>query len=482
MQKFTLTVLLSLFLTSSLLFASTGEEGSEEFKQSSELVSDRIIAVVNDRIILKSDVDREIAEYMQQMQMSNQRIQFDTSLWYEVLESIIDNYLLLEKAKMDSINVSDEMVDRQMDQRLRQLVQQAGSEQALEQAMGQSIVEIRAEHREQFREQIVAQQVRETIVRDVSITRPEVIEFFESIPRDSLPMIPEQVALSQIVKIPPPLQDAQEAAREKASQIRDSIVTHGESFEEMARRHSTGPAARNGGLLPMMPMSDLVSEYSAAAAALEPGEVSGVVRTSFGFHIIRLNRRVGDEIETNNILITIDDEGLDEESARNELEAIRDSVLNHNKSFSEMARKHSDDEFTRNMGGRILNRQTGERLLALNNLDSGLYRIALLLEEEGDISEPRSFNPDRDDKNRAFRIVRLDRHVPEHIANLDQDYERIKNIALQQKQMEKLAKTLERLRDEVYIEYKIDVPERYREPQPDYHDLEFEPETPVDTQ
>jgi peptidyl-prolyl cis-trans isomerase SurA len=481
MQKYILTILLSLLFTSALV-ASTGEEAPEEFEQSRELVSDRIIAIVNDRIILKSDVDREIAEYMQQMRMSNQQIQFDTSLWYEVLESIIDNYMLLEKARIDSINVPDEMVDRQMDQRIRQLVQQAGSEQALEQAMGQSIVEIRAEHREMFREQMVAQQVREKIVRDVSITRPEVIEFFESIPRDSLPMIPEQVALSQIVKIPPPLQDAQEAARDKAVQIRDSIVNHGKSFEEMARQYSTGPAARNGGLLPMMPIGDLVSEYSAAAAALEPGEVSGVVRTSFGFHIIRLNRRVGDEIETNNLLITIDEAGLDEEAARNELEAIRDSILHHGKSFSEMARKHSDDEFTRNMGGRILNRQTGERLLALNMLDSGLYRTALLLEEEGDISEPRSFNPDRDDKDRAFRIVRLDRHVPEHRANLDQDFERIRNIALQQKQMEKLAKTLERMRDQVYIEYKIDVPERYREPQPQYHDIEFEPETPVDTQ
>lgn len=459
MQKILNSLLLALILATPI-FA--------EFTQA----TDRIIAIVNDRIILKSDVDREISDYIQQSRMSNQTVEFNEGLWYQVLESIVDNYILLEKAKIDSIEVSDELVDRQMDQRISQMVQQAGSEQALEEAFGQSIVEIRAEHREQFREQIIAQQVRESIVRDINITRPEVIEFFEQIPADSLPMIPEQVGLSQIVKIPPPLQDAQQAALEKAQQIRDSIVVHGKSFEEMARKYSTGPSASNGGALPMMPMSDLVSEYSAAAAALEPGEVSGVVRTSFGYHIIRLNQRVGDNIETNNLLITIDEEGLDEDFAINTLEAIKDSVINHDKSFSEMARKHSDDEFTRNLGGRIVNQQTGQRLIALNNLDPALYRTVLLLDETGDISEPRPFNPQRQDRNRAFRIVRLDQHVPEHQANLDQDFERIRMIALQQKQMEKLTETLNNLRDEVYIEYKIDVPEQYKEPQTDFHDVE----------
>lgn len=472
MRKLISTILI-LLVSVPVLYA--GVENS-----SIQATTDRIVAVVNDRIVLKSDVDNEIVDYMRQLQMSNQTIQFNESMWYEVLESIIDNYILLEKAQMDSIIVSDEMVNRQMDQRINQMVRQAGSEQALEQAFGQSIVEMRAEFREQFREQLIVQQVQQSIVSDVNITRSEVREFFESIPTDSLPVIPEQVALSQIVKIPPPLEDAELAALEKAREIRDSIVVHGESFEEMARRHSTGPAARNGGLLPMMPMSDLVSEYSAAAAALDPGEISGVVRSSFGYHIIRLNQRVGDNIETNNLLIAIDEAGRDDDAARRELEAIRDSVLNHDKRFNDLARMHSDDEFTRGMGGRILDPQYGQRLMPLNELDPALYRTALLLDEPGDISEPRSFTPQEQNANRAFRIVRLDQHVPEHRANLEQDFDRIRNIALQQKQMEKFAKTLEELRNEVYIEYKIDVPDRYREPQLDFHELETE--TPVGTE
>lgn len=439
--------------------------------------TDRIVAVVNDRIILKSDVDQEIADYMRQMQMMNYPVEFNEGLWYGVLESMIDNYVLLERAEVDSIIVSDDLVDRHMDMRVNQMVQQAGSEQALEQIFGLTIVELRAEYREQLREQLIAQQAREKKMRRIEITRQEVREFFESIPADSLPTIPEQVALSKIVVRPEPLRDAEQAALERARQIRDSIVVHGRSFEDMARRHSTGPAARNGGLLPMMPMSDLVPEYSAAAAALEPGEVSGVVRTAFGYHIIRLNRRMGDEIETNNLLITVDEQGMDDEAAIAKLEAIRDSVLHHDKSFSEMARRHSNDEATASLGGRMIDRETGQRLMPLGGLESSLYRIVLMLDEVGEISEPRPYRPDEGER-RAFRIVRLDQHVPEHIANLEQDYERIRNFALQQKQMEALTNWVAELREEVYVEYKIDVPERFREPQIDLHDVEPTPQQP----
>ena len=440
-------------------------------------VTDRIIAVVNDRIILKSDVDREVADYIRQMRMSNQSVTFSEDLWYGVLESIVDNYVLLEKAEMDSVVVSDDMVDRQMDMRIQQLIQQAGGEQELEEAFGQSIIEMRAEFRETFRDQIIGQEVRRQRLERVNITRPEVREFFESIPGDSLPIIPEQVALSQIVITPPPLEDAEREAREKAAQIRDSIVVHGESFEEMARRHSEDNTARNGGLIPMMPVTDFVSEYSAAAAALEPGEVSEVVRTAFGYHVIRLNQRSGDSIETNNILITVDEQGVDEDGAIQTLEALRDSVLNHDRSFAELARQFSDDDVTGSLGGRIYDTQTGERLIPLNNLDPALYRIALLLEEEGDISEPRPFTIRSGRRQQAYRIVRLDDHVPEHRANLEQDYDRISQIALQQKQMETLNNWLADLRESIYIEYKINVPVQDREPQPDLYELEAPPET-----
>ena len=346
-----------------------------------------------------------------------------------------------------------------MDQRINQLTRQAGSEQALEDAFGQSLVEIRAEFREQFRDQLTAQQVQQTKIQEINITRPEVEEFFNLIPEDQIPIIPELVAISQIVTIPPPLDDARAAAYQEALALRDSVTTGGKNFEEMARKYSDGPTGPRGGLLPLMPLDELVANYSAAASALEPGEISEVVETQFGFHVIRLNRRVGDEIETNHILIRIGEESVDEEAAINKLEALRDSVLNHGESFADLARKYSEDEQTAPLGGKIYDQQTGARLISLDQLEPALYRIVLLLDEEGQISEPKSYNPNNPNVSRAFRIVRLDQHMPQHRANLDDDYDRIRQSALERKQQRIIGKWIDDLRDEVYVEFKIPIPD-----------------------
>lgn len=446
------------FLKSLLFFTLTITSSIPAIAQSGQ-VTDRIVAVVNDRIILKSDIDDEVRNYMQQAEMSGQEVQFTEDLWYSALQSMVDNFVMLEQAEIDSITVSDDLVDRQMDQRIQQLVRQAGSEEALEEAFGQSLIELRAEFRNQFREQMIVQQVQQQQMMEVDITRPEVKEFFDSIPEDSIPTIPEQVAVSQIVLIPDPLQDARDQAHQKAVALRDSVVNHDKSFEEMAEKHSDDISSTRGGLLPMMPLDDLVSNYSAAAAALDEGEISEVVETEFGFHVIRLNRRAGDNIETNHILVKVDETQVDEQAAIEKLEALRDSVLNHGVKFSDLARRHSQDEQTKAMGGRIVNPETGEHLIRINDLDPSLYRIVLLL-EEGEISEPRSYNIQRRGSTRtAYRIVRLDRLVPEHKANLKDDYSRIRNIALQQKQMREFNKWMSEIRENMFIEFKIPMPD-----------------------
>ena len=169
--------------------------------------------------------------------------------------------------------------------------------------------------------------------------RPEVGEFFESIPKDSLPTIPEQLALSQIVIIPPAKSNAKAEARLFAENLRDSVLVHNVPLAELARRHSDGPSGPRGGLLPLMGLNELVSEYSAAAAALSPGQISEVVETEYGFHVIELIRRIGDQIETRHILISVNVEELDDEVAIERLISIRDSLLQMPElEFSNLAR------------------------------------------------------------------------------------------------------------------------------------------------
>ncbi len=439
--------ILSIFL----LAISTGWVYSQNYT-----VADQIVAIVNEEAILKSDIDQGVADYMRQAQLSNQQIPFSKELWYQFLEAEINSKILLEKAKIDSITISDDKVNRQLNARIQQLVQRAGSEQALENAFGKSIIQIKNDFREEFRNQMIAEVVQQQKIASVKVTRPEVREFFDLIPTDSLPTIPEQVSLSHIVVLPPPKADAATAAIEYAESLRDSIINHGVSIEDIARRHSTDGSAVNGGLLPMMPLNDLVSEFSAAAAALNPGEISEVVKTAFGYHIIRLNKRVGDQIETNHVLIRVQGEQLDDQFAIDKLTAIRDSLLeNPEYKFNEFAKRNSEDPSTAKSGGKLVDPQTGERLIALTRLDASLYRVVLLMDEVGQISEPRSFTLNDGSGDKGYRIIRLDRIVPEHRADFDIDYERLKSITLQQKQGQIYDDWLDELRKDFYVEYRI---------------------------
>lgn len=413
---------------------------------------DHVVAIVNSNAILKSDVDQRVMQYMQSAQTGA----FTTDLWYDVLESMIDTYVLVEKAKIDSVVVTDEEVGRALDLRLKGMVSQLGSEQAIEQMFGKSIIQLKAEYREQFREEILADRVRNTQRSKIRISRPEVERFFQGIPQDSLPTIPESVEIAQIVAIPPSKPDAENATFRRAAAIRDSIVNHGKDFEAMARLYGEDNTARNGGLLPLMPLSDLVSEFAAAAAALQPGGVSEVVKTAFGYHVIRLNRRVGDQIETNHILLRIRQSELDDDAAIARLAAIRDTITTRTQSFFAMARRHSDDKNTSTFGGRMINPQTGERRLPVEALDPALYRTVLLL-EPGQISEPRAFESPQTGA-RAYRIIHLIARVPEHKPNLALDYDLIENYALQSKQLREMGKWMQTLRSQIHIQYMVPLP------------------------
>src|SRR5699024_9242894 len=425
---------------------------------------DRIVAIVNDHIILKSDVNQQVQQYMLQMRQQNQAISFGDDLWYASLQNIIDRNIMLDQAKIDSIEVTQAQVDQQIEQRIQYSIQQVGGEEALEERMGKSLRQIKNDLREDYKEQMIVQRFQQTKREEIEITRPEVEEYFKQIPEDSLPTIPEQVAVSQIVILPPPLEDAQQQAKQLAEQLRDSILHHGKNIEELAREYSDGPSASDGGELPLISMDQLVSEYSAAAAALEPGDISQVVKTSFGYHIIRLNKRIGDKIDTNNILIAVDEESYDDQYAIERLNQLTDSIkTNEDVSFGDVARKLSEDPNTGPLGGRLLKPQTGERLLNLEDLDPALYRIVLLLQDEGDISEPKKFQlREKNNSKRAYRIVRLDDHVDKHVANFEQDYSRIKRVALQNKQNRKIQDWISELRDDMYVKYKIPVPDKYK--------------------
>lgn len=448
-----------LFLTTGAVLLLMVSPQLSRAQNDSTKVLDRIVAQVNNHIILKSDVDSVVAQYLQQ----SNNTQFSKDLWYEALESEVNKYVVLAKAKIDSVTVTDGEVERQLDQRITQMEQQIGGQKALENYFGKSVVQLKAEWRKLYRQEAIVQKERSQEMNNISITRPEVVNYFNSIPKDSIPTIPEEVQVAQIVRIPPPKANADSAAYHLAEELRDSIVVYGKSMEALAKRWSDDKnSAANGGHIGMVSIKDLVPSYSAAASALKPGQISQVVKSPFGYHIIRLNKRVGDKIDTNHILIAISDTNRDNKKAIDFLNAIRDSVLNQGKSFADMARKYSQDDATAPNGGLLTNPQNGDNLIPLDQLDPSLYRIVLLLDKPGDISEPKPYTTN--DKKNAYRIVMLEKHIDEHKANLKQDYDLIKNAALHKKQSDTMHNWLMTLRSQVYVHFRIPMPAKFRTP------------------
>jgi len=260
------------------------------------------------------------------------------------------------------------------------------------------------------------------------------------------------------VKIPPPDSNAVAKTLKLAHELRDSIVVYHKSFSKLAKRWSEGPSAAQGGHLGLISTKDLVPSYSAAAAALKPGQISKVVKSPFGYHIIRLNKRVGDKLDTSHILLKVSKNKKDDQKAIDFLNKIRDSVLVDHKSFANMARKYSDDAATAPQGGVLQDPQTGQRDIALKDLNPALYRIVLLLNKNGQISKPKPFTTSGNNSKKAYRIVRLKKRIPEHKANLDQDYDMIKRIALQQKRARIMRNWLKGLKNDIYVKYMIPVP------------------------
>lgn len=413
--------------------------------QSGEVV-DEIVAIAGDQIILRSDVDGYVMGILQQRQ-----IPFTEQLWMEALNQLINQKVLAVHAKRDTtIEVSDEQVEQALNQRIDQLTAQVGGATQLEDIYGKSVLQIKNDLREEYRDQMMAEIFQSRKLQQIKITPSEVQEWFSRIPVDSLPDLPEIVRIAHIVRYPGVTDAARAEANEIISAIRDSIVVGGSTFEDMARQFSDDVAsARQGGRDSGRRLSELVPEFAAVAARIPIGEISQVFETQFGLHILRVNERRGDVIDYNHVLIRFDESKYDATVAIDYLKSVRDTLVNQNAPFELLARRHSQEESTANRGGRVVDPRTGVRDLPLDALGP-TWRTTISTLEEGEISEPAEV--ELLDGRRAHHILLLQRREPAHRVDILTDYERIEQIALQEKQAIVFDEWLTQLREDVYIE------------------------------
>ena len=442
-------LLFCLVLAVGVLASAVGVPSSHAQEQARTL--NRIAAVVGDDIILTSEVDQLVRQQTQQQQVS-----YSDELWMQAMEQLIDQKILAEKARRDTtLNVSDQQVSQGLDRRIEQMASRAGGTDQLEKIYGKSMLEIKEQFRSDFRSQMLAQRLRQRRMQKVDITPSEVRQWFERIPTDSLPNLPETVRLSHIVRFPEASQEARSEAETLLTSIRDSILSEDASFEEMARQFSDDSGtAQSGGELGTVTLDQLVPEFAAVATRTPEGEISQVFynENQQGYHIVRVNSRSGSTVDLNHILIEVDSDQSGAERAKSYLSSVRDSILNHDQSFELMARRHSQEERSAENGGRVTDPESGARDLVLENLNPSWRRTIRQL-ESGEISQPSEVQLLNGEQ--AYHIVRLGERTAAHRANLDQDYDRIRRLALQNKRNREMQKWIDQLRDEVYVEVRV---------------------------
>lgn len=414
----------------------------------SEYVIDKIVAVVDGEIILKSEVDALVLGVSRQ-----QGIAPNEELWRDALNELIDQKALLVHAEKDTtVQVVPEQVQAEIDQRIQGLAQQAGSESKLEELYGKTIAEIKAELSDPVRDQLLAAEYQRRHLQNVSITPSEVRVWFNRIPQDSLPTIPEIVRVAHIVKLPEVDPSARGEAMQIVTALRDSVASGKATIEELSSFSDDPSAPTNKGRYESTPIRDLVSEFGAVAGQLESGELSQIFETQFGLHFMRLHKRVGDVVDFSHILIRIDKSRVDPKPAIELLTAVRDSILNHNLPFEVAAKRHSEEPRSASRGGYVSDPATNERDLVLEALGPHWQRTVDQL-EVGDISEPAEF--ELLDGSPAWHIVWLQERVSEHTVSLESDYSRIEQIALQEKRQIERQKWVDRLRRNVHIELRV---------------------------
>ncbi len=420
------------------------------FALSQRLQVDKVVAVVGNQIILHSDIEAQV----KLMQSQSQGVDLSPDVRCYIFDQLFANALMLTEAEKDSVVVSDMEVQTQLDNRVNTILSYMGmDENKFLEFYSMTPVEMKEFMRDQMKDQLVQQRMQQQVMKSISITPKEVKSFFDRIPKDSLPYFNSEVELSEIVIKPKvnPTEDAR--ARKLARNLLLQIVEDSVDFELLARKYSDDKAsAALGGNLGVQPRGTLVPEFEAAAYQLKDGEVSDVVKTQFGYHIIQLINRLGNNINTRHILIRPDITADDREKSYQFLDSVRNLILVDSFSFSKAISTFSEDDQSKTRAGRISNPATGEPYFELGDLEPSVY-FAIDGLKEGDITKVIEYDSRTGEKQ--FRIVKILSRTQPHAANLKDDYSKIRMAALEEKKGRHIMNWINSKISNNYIEIKL---------------------------
>lgn len=417
-NKYFFLLLMGLFLS------QTGRAQKDDFK-----VIDKIVAQIGDEIILLSSLQE------QRLQLIQSGIEGSTLSDCAFLEEFMFEKLLINQAKIDSIQVPDEMVNQEMEQRLDYIAKQIGSIEKLEEFYGKSVARIKAEFFDLIKKRMLAERMRETITENVRITPNEIKEFYKSLPKDSIPYINSKITVAQIVIYPEITTADKNLAKTRIEGYLKDILDGTKKFQNVAALYSDDPGSKiSGGDLGWQTRGTMVPEFEAALFNLKPMEISPVFETMYGYHIVQLLERKGDNYHSRHILVSPKVSDMELDRAANLVDSLYKQINYGNITFEEAARRFSQDLESKYNGGQIVNPYTNDYfwdVQNINDIDPQMYRLIQGL-KIGNYSTPSLYD-NYMDRKQGVRIVKLLGRTEPHIASLETDRQLIEMAALNQK-------------------------------------------------
>ena len=406
---------------------------------------DGVSAVVGDYVILESDVDKAYVE------LESQGVSTKEVSRCNLLGKLMEDKLYAHHAEQDSIEVSSDDINNYVDQTIDYFVNQFGDiEKVLEFYKKKDEQSFRAELFEVNRVQQLSQKMQSKIVEDFEVTPDEVKVFFNSIPKEDLPIFGSELEVAQIVIKPKVSNEEEKRIIEQLESMRNDVLENGSSFSSKAILYSEDPGSRSrGGRYTLdRKRPQMVKEFREQAYRLQEGEISQPFKTDFGWHIVTVDKIRGRMLDVRHVLLvpTVSNTALG--VAQNQLKLIKKRIDEGEISFAEAAREFSDDQITRANGGVLINPATGDTRFELTKLDPQLYNQILKL-EDNEISIPL-LEQDRSG-NKTYKIVMVTNRFNEHIADYAQDYVRIKDLALKEKQLKLIEQWMTEKISDTYI-------------------------------
>ena len=426
-------------------FFTYSQSNSATLNNEDRIKIDGVAAVVGDYVILESDVDKTLID------LQSQGVSTENIGRCSLLGKLMEDKLYAHHAEQDSLEVDNNQIYSYVDRTIDYFVDQLGSlEKVLEFYKKRDEQSFRTELFEINKINQLSEKMQIKIVDEIEITPEEVRQFFNSIPKYERPVFGAELEIAQIVVKPKVSEEDNQKVIKRLESIRNDIVVNGSSFATKAILYSQDPGSRaTGGKMTMnrnRPM--MIKEFRDAAYRLREGEISVPFKTEFGWHIVKVERIRGQEVDVRHILLIpeITNDALSE--AKKKIDIIRKRIVDKDLTFEEAAKASSDEEETKNNGGVLINPTTGDTRFELTKMDPVLYGQAQKL-KDNEISFPLLEEDKRGIKK--YKIIKVSNRFDEHIADYSQDYIKIKDLALKEKQLKKIQNWMIEKIEETYI-------------------------------